>query len=79
MNVCECVDVRLTDACVCVFAIAYVNGCVSVCLPSHRHFRVGQLVRVKPGVTPKYGWGSVTEASVGILVHINGPKCVRET
>lgn len=38
--------------------------------------RVGMRVRVKPSVSsPKYGWGSVTESSVGTLKSIDGSKC----
>jgi hypothetical protein len=38
--------------------------------------RPGMVVRVKPGVSPKFGWGSVTASSVGILTSCRGTRCV---
>ena len=38
--------------------------------------RVGDRVRVKPSVTkPRYGWGSVSHESIGIITSINGRDC----
>ena len=37
---------------------------------------IGDLVRVRPGVHPKYEWGDVTAASIGRLVDFEGDRCV---
>lgn len=37
--------------------------------------RVGDRVRVRPGVIPSLGWGNVRSTSVGIVVRVDGDRC----
>lgn len=36
---------------------------------------VGQMVRVRPGTTPKHGWGNVGPSDVGMVKQANGSSC----
>ena len=37
---------------------------------------VGDLVRVRPGIFPKYEWGEATSSSIGRLIDFEGDHCV---
>ena len=51
-------------------AAALPAALLPVVPPRKRAIKVGSLVRVRPGLVPRYGWGRATGASVGRVVSL---------
>lgn len=57
-------------------AIAMVRVAIDGGLPQWTEpLRIGDRVRVKPGVIPSLGWGNVRSTSIGLVVRIDGDRC----